>query len=111
MSFDRAVILVQGWFQQQDGGDAAGHLLHPADLVFGHRAGQQLFLAVGEPFLDDLLAADGVLPNTERNVLPVGVYREPVRFSIRDDFLLAVHSLTTFKPRYPITDRPSTFNA
>ena len=72
MTFDRAVILVQGGFHQEDGGDAAGHLLHPADLIFGQRAAQQLFLAVGEPFLDDLVAADGVFPNPQRDVLPVG---------------------------------------
>ncbi len=32
MSFDGAVILVQGWLHQEDGGDAAGHLLHTANL-------------------------------------------------------------------------------
>ena len=58
--------------KQKDGPDAAGHLLHVAHFLFGQGAAQQFLLAVGQPFLDDLVAADRVFPNAQRNVRPVG---------------------------------------
>ena len=56
----------------EEGGEAAGHLGDVADFVGGERAAEQGLFAVGEPFLDDLVAADGELPHGLGNVAPAG---------------------------------------
>jgi len=43
-----------------------------ADLVYRERATQEGRFAVGEPLLDDLIAADGVLPDADGDVGPIG---------------------------------------
>ncbi len=42
------------------------------DFVCAQAAPENLALPVAEPFLDDLVAADRVLPNADRNISPVG---------------------------------------
>jgi hypothetical protein len=54
---------VQCGFEEEDGSDAAGHFLDVADFVFRERAAKQRFFAVREPFLDDLITADGAPPS------------------------------------------------
>ena len=49
--------------QQDEGGDAAGGVGNLAGFVFGQGTAQQVGLAVAEPFIDDLVAADDALPN------------------------------------------------
>jgi len=66
------IVGVERRFEQEDRGDAAGHLLDVADLVFRQRAAQEFFFAAGKPLLDDLIAADGVFPDANRDVRPVG---------------------------------------
>ena len=43
-----------------------------AGFVHREAAAQDFALAIAEPFLDHLVAADRVLPNADRNILPVG---------------------------------------
>ena len=71
MLLDGFGVGVEGGFEEEDGGDTAGHFLDVTDFVFGERAAEQRLFAVGEPFLDDLVAAEGVLPNPRGNVRPV----------------------------------------
>src|ERR1017187_8982029 len=66
--FHVLTIRVQFGFEQKYGRDAAGHFLHVADFLFRQGAAQEFFFAVGEPLLHDLVAADSVFPNSQRNV-------------------------------------------
>ncbi len=66
------VVGVEGGLEEEDGGDAAGHFLDVANFFFGEGATEQSLFAVRKPLLDDLVAADGVIPNAGRNVGPVG---------------------------------------
>ena len=70
--FDGFVVGVEGGFEEEDGGDAAGHFLDVTDFVSGEGAAEERFFAVGEPLLDDLIAADGVVPDFGRDVSPQG---------------------------------------
>jgi hypothetical protein len=65
------IVGVQIRFQQQDRGDTVGDVRHFADFVGGQRAAQQLMLAVAQPLLDHLVAADGVFPHAQWYVAPV----------------------------------------
>ena len=56
----------------EKGGEASGHLGDVADFVRREGAAKQRFFAVGEPFFDDLVAADGEVPNGLGNVAPAG---------------------------------------
>ena len=64
-----------GGLEEEDG-DAASHFLDVADFVFSERAAEKRLFAVGEPLLDGLIAANGVVPNANRNVGPVGDFVE-----------------------------------
>ena len=66
------VVGVEGGFEEEDGGDAASHFLHIADFVLREGAAEQRLFAVGKPLLDDLVASDGVFPNSGWDVGPVG---------------------------------------
>jgi len=63
---DGFVVGVEGGFEEEDGGDAAGHLLDVADFVFGEGAAEERRFAVGEPLLDDLISTYRVLLNPFR---------------------------------------------
>ena len=52
-----AVIRVKRGLQGKKRGDAAGGLGHITHLCHGQATPQQGFLAVGEPFLEDLIPA------------------------------------------------------
>src|SRR5437879_954820 len=65
------VILIQDGFKRDDRCDSAGHLLDVTNLVFRERTAQELLFPVRKPFLDDLIPADGVVPNSRGNVRPV----------------------------------------
>jgi len=79
------IVGVERWSQQDEGGDATGGdatggdatggVGDLADFVFGQGTAQQVGLAVAEPFLDNLVAADGVLPDVgpEDDVVQVDV--------------------------------------
>ena len=69
---DGFVVGVEGGFEEADGGDAAGHFLDVADFVFSERTAEKKLLTIGKPLLDDLVAADGVLPNAGWDVGPIG---------------------------------------
>lgn len=64
------VVGVERWPQQDEGGDATGGVGDLAGFVFAQGAAQQIGLAVAEPFLDNLVAADGVFPEVGGNVGP-----------------------------------------
>jgi hypothetical protein len=55
------VVGVAGGFKEEDGGDAAGHLLDVANFVLGERAAEERLFGIGEPFFDDLISAYRVL--------------------------------------------------
>ena len=69
---DGFVVGVEGGFEEKDGSNSAGHLLDVANFVFRKRAAEKGLVAVGEPLLDDLIAADGVMPDSNGNIRPVG---------------------------------------
>jgi len=56
--------------EQQDGGDPPDHLGDVLGLAHGQVTAQDTLLAVAEPLLDDLVAADRVAPDALRDVLP-----------------------------------------
>ena len=72
MLLDGFIVGVESRLEEEDGGDAAGHFLNVADFVFGEDAAEKGLFAIGKPLLDDLVAADGVFPDLEWNVGPVG---------------------------------------
>ena len=76
MLLDGFVVGVEGGLEEEDGGDAAGHFLDVTDFFGGEGAAEKGLFAVGEPFFDDLIAADGVVPDFQRNVGPVGEFVE-----------------------------------
>ena len=67
-----AVVLIEFGLQEEDGRNAAGGVHDFAGLVGVQGPAEDVVLAVAEPLLDDLIAADGVLPDVERQVAPVG---------------------------------------
>ena len=62
--------------QQQYGGDAAGGLGEVVDFVGVKGAAEDGSLAVGEPLLQDLVAAELVFPDGGGDVAPVGAVVE-----------------------------------
>jgi hypothetical protein len=66
------VICVQGRFDQKNCSNAAGHLLHVTYFFPRQRSLQRVFLPIREPLLNDLIPADGVFPNPDRNFRPIG---------------------------------------
>ena len=66
------IILIEGRFHQHDGGQAAGYVDDFFHLVRGQGAAQEGLFPVGEPLLDDLVAADVVVPDLLGDVPPVG---------------------------------------
>ena len=67
---DAAVILVKSRLQQDDGRQAAGHGGDFAGLFAPKRAAEKFLLAVTQPLLDNLVAADVILPHAGRDVFP-----------------------------------------
>ena len=57
---DGEVIRIQIGMERYEGGETAGHLRDVANLLRREAATQQILLPIGKPFLDDLIAADGV---------------------------------------------------
>src|SRR5262249_55391735 len=70
--FDGQVIGVQRRIEQHNGSDATRHMGHLACLVSSERPAQQRVLAIAEPLLDDLIAANSILPDAGRYIAPVG---------------------------------------
>ena len=76
---DGAVAGVEGGAEEEDGGDAADNLGEVCGLVGAKGAvqeGRRGFrgeLAVAEPLLEDLIAAEGVIPDVDGHGGPVGV--------------------------------------
>ena len=66
-----AVVGVQFRGHQPERGEAAGHVADVADLGGGQGAAEERTLAVGEPLLQHLVAADGESPDSIRDVPPV----------------------------------------
>ena len=62
--------------KQQDGGDATDNLSEVRSFVRMQGAPEQVELAIAEPFLQDLIAAKGVIPDPLRNRRPEGVLIE-----------------------------------
>ena len=83
--FDPLVVGVERRLEQQDGGDATRHLGDVARLVGRQVAAQQRALTVGQPLLDDLVAADRVAPDplracsASRRVVQVDIEQVPPR--------------------------------
>ena len=65
------VVGVELGLHQHEGGDAAHHLGDVARLLGLEVAAEQRALAVAQPLLDDLLAADRVAPHVGRHASPV----------------------------------------
>ena len=76
IGFHGGVVGVQLRLHQQDGADATGNVGHVAYFLWLHRAAQDFFGAVAEPLLDDLVAADDVLPDPLGDIAPVGIVIE-----------------------------------
>jgi hypothetical protein len=72
VGFDELVVDVEGGAEEEDGGDAASHFLDVANLVDGGGASKERLFAIGELLLDDLIAANGVVPDFFGDVGPVG---------------------------------------
>jgi len=76
---DGAVALVEGGAEEQDGGDAAddlgeiGGFFRAECAVEEGRGGFGGELAVAEPLFEDLMAAEGVVPNVDGDGGPVCV--------------------------------------
>ena len=70
--FNGHVVGIQGRVEQHDGGDATCHVGHLACLIGGDCSTQQPVLAIAKPLLDDLIAADSILPDASRDIAPVG---------------------------------------
>jgi len=65
------VVRVQLGLHEHERGDAAHHLADVARLLGLEVAAEQSALAVGEPLLDDLIAADRVAPHVRKHAAPV----------------------------------------
>src|SRR5450759_5180583 len=72
VGFHPLVVRVERRLEQQDGGDAAGHLGDVTRLFGLEVTPEQGALAVGEPLLHHLVAADRVLPDAGGDAAPVG---------------------------------------
>ena len=57
------VVGVQGCLQGNQSREPPGHLRHVTDFVGRQAAAQEGLFAVGQPLLDDLVAANGVVPH------------------------------------------------
>jgi hypothetical protein len=66
------VVGVQECPQVNKRGQAAGHFGHIADFVRRQSPAEERLFAVRQPFLDDLVAADGVVPNGLGYIPPTG---------------------------------------
>lgn len=75
------VILIQPRLHQDQGGKAAGDFGNVAGFLHAQVAAQQVFLAVGEPFLDDLVAADVEFPYCNGDTAPI-----PWKFSLSNTY-------------------------
>ncbi len=76
---DGAIAGVEGGTEKKDGGDAAddlgevGGLFGAKSAVEQGRSRLRGELAVAEPLFEDLIAAEGVIPNMDGNGGPMGV--------------------------------------
>ena len=66
------IVPVEFRLEQNERGDAAGHVRDLARFVRRERAAQQFKFPVTQPFLDDLVTTEGVGPNPFRHVAPSG---------------------------------------
>jgi len=66
--FDGLVVRIELGAEQKYRGYASRHIAH---LVNFFQRALEVF-AITKPFLNDLISADGVFPDPERNILPVG---------------------------------------
>jgi hypothetical protein len=62
---DGLVAGVEGGAEEEDGGDAAGYLGEVTGFVFVEGAAEEGVLAVAEPLFEDLVAAEGVVPDVD----------------------------------------------
>jgi hypothetical protein len=69
---DGFVVGIEGGFEEEDGGDAAGHFLDVTDFLDGEGAAKERLLTVREPFFDDLASADGLVLDASRKPGPIG---------------------------------------
>jgi len=65
------IVGVEGGFEEEDCGDAAGGVHYFACIVGGERAAEEFVLAIAEPFLDHLIAANGVVPDVRDKRRPL----------------------------------------
>jgi hypothetical protein len=70
---DGVVTGVEGWAEEEDGCDAADDLGEVAGFLFVEGAAQQRVFAVAEPFFEDLVAAEGVVPDVGWDGGPEGI--------------------------------------
>ena len=73
---DGLVAGVEGGAEQEDGGDAADDLGEVFGFVLVEGAAEEGVFAVAEPLLEDLVAAEGVVPDIDGNCGPMGVAAE-----------------------------------
>jgi hypothetical protein len=77
--FRGEIILAERGLEQDERGDAAGHVGDFAGLVRRERPAKQGVLAVAQPFFHHLVATDSAIPDFFRHVAPTGgVVREDV---------------------------------
>lgn len=72
VGFDGGVVGVEVGLKKDQGGDAADHVGDVFGFLHGEAATEERFLAIAEPLLNDLIAADGVVPDGARGVGPIG---------------------------------------
>src|SRR5664279_5720414 len=74
---DCGVVRIQEWPQQYDRRDAPCRLCDVPNLVHAEGSPEKFLLAIAEPLLDNLIAAERVLPNRHGNVAPVRATVQP----------------------------------
>ena len=86
---NRLIVIIECRFEQAEGGDAAHDVSDFTRFFDSESASQEFAFTVAEPFFDDLIAADGVIPDARGDILPVDyIYRliqsksRPMRSSV-----------------------------
>ena len=75
------------------------------DLLRSERAGEDVALAVGEPFLEDLVAAELVAPDGGRDVAPPGAAVQlDVEGGLAEDGACVVEGGAFVRSRYALED-------
>jgi translation initiation factor 2 gamma subunit (eIF-2gamma) len=64
------IVVVQGRLQRNERGDAASNFRDITDFVRGEAAAEERLFPVRKPLLNDLVAADVVVPCSRRHIRP-----------------------------------------